>query len=181
MSPSRHSCFMESGVYNRLVEAAKKRNMSVYKYTNELVSRALDLEESGISLESVRSYALLLESLSKYKGRIAVLPFDAVLNTEVPHWEGLGRGLGLLLRQMGKTKEELVSLAASAIKFLFQFMGEVSYGDGMSISFPFLHVEMQKRLVQFAKAFVIALSSSMGLEVEVREEESGLEVKFKAP
>ncbi len=180
MSPGRHSCFMESDVYAKLAEVAKKKNMSVYRYTNELVSHALELEELGVSLERIKSYALLLESLSKYKGRIAVLPFDAILSTEVMHWESLGRGLGILLRQMGRTKEELTELAKLAIAFVFQFIGEVSQTGVMNVSFPFMRVDMQRKLVAYAKAFIMALTNTIGVEVEIIEEESGLSIKFVA-
>lgn len=167
-SDSRHSCFMRNDIYNRLAEIAKKKNYSTYKYTNELISLALDIEEANISLEAIKDEIIMMGQLYKYKGRIIIVPFSVILNTTQSQWADLGRGLGLLIRQMVSNKKDLATLFISTVKFLFSLIGEISVlNNEVIISFPFYTLQIQNKLMESAKVLIESMINVSSISANI--------------
>ncbi len=170
---------MQSDIYNKLAELAKKKKYSTYKYTNELLESALAIEESGISLNDAKDDIIIMEKLYKYKGRIIIVPFATLLNTTQNQWTDLGRGLGLLIRQISQEKDNQITMFISIIKFLFSLVGDIIINNNkLIISFPFYSLDIQNKLIASARETINTIISASSIPANINEEEGQIKIEI---
>uniref|UniRef100_A0A2U9IEA2 Uncharacterized protein n=2 Tax=Acidianus brierleyi TaxID=41673 RepID=A0A2U9IEA2_9CREN len=169
---------MRSDIYNRLSENASKKNYSAYKYTNELVEAALDIEESGVSLKDIKDEIIIMEKLFKYK-RIIIVPLTAISNIQQSQWIDLGRGFGLLIRQMSLNNNQIIPIFISVIKFFFSLVGAISINNNqIIISFPIYPQDIQEKLVSSARDLITSIVDIASISANIQEEKGQIKVEI---
>ncbi|MCG3109856.1 hypothetical protein L3N51_02152 [Metallosphaera sp. J1] len=122
---NRHPCFMDKGLHVKLDQLASSKRMSLYDYTNYLLSNALEIEASGVNLNQVKELIIVLGKISQsYKGTITIAPFS--MTGKEGEWRDLGKRLGIIAKESFQNSREGVMRMC---KFLLEIFGQVQEGD----------------------------------------------------
>lgn len=127
----RQPCFMRKDLYEELKNLATINGMSIYRYTNELLSAAIDIEKNGIRLGLAKDQIIFLSKLiQNYKGTVILVPFVTYRNTDAKSWKELGKAIMAYIYQFSQEKR----VTFMSILYLFlSFIADVNINSTFTI------------------------------------------------
>lgn len=116
----RQPCFMRKDLYEELKGLATANGMSIYRYTNELLSAAIEIEKNGIRLSLVKDQIIFLSKLvQNYKGLLLLAPFNSYKETNLDEWKELGKSIVAYTYQFSDDKKiTLISILYLILSFI---------------------------------------------------------------
>ncbi|QCO31251.1 hypothetical protein DFR88_06040 [Metallosphaera sedula] len=163
---------MDKDLHSRLSELASSKKMSLYDYTNYLLSSALEIESSGVSLESVKELIIVLGKISQsYKGTITIAPFS--MTETSGEWRDLGKRLGIIAREsFQNSKEGVIRMCKS----ILQVYGSIQEsGNTVKIMSPNL---LSENVINNLKDLLEGLLESSSIQGEVIHDKGVLGLKI---
>ncbi|BDC19127.1 hypothetical protein HS5_20170 [Acidianus sp. HS-5] len=162
----RQPCFMRRDIYDEIKRLTEFNGSSIYNYTNDILSSAIQMEKNGINLKNeVWIFILLSKLMSKYKGFMLLVPFDFLKDSELSaeKWKELGRSLMSYVSQLfNNTENSFLSI----LHFFLNFMGDVNvdYEERYIESFsPYF----QGKILDYIKSLIDGMLEAGNLKADV--------------
>lgn len=181
-SPSRRKMLAaQETIANRIVELAKRKDMTVYQTVNDILEQALRVEELGMSLSQVVDERWMLEraqetgftfTIEQLLYRIVEDAYEENSKKSAKVWREMGHWYGKLYQ--AKHEEPIDSFKEALELFT---LGTSEYTLDVSnreLSFSLIGEKLSTGYLEQFSAFVEELFQVLGYEVKDKEIKSGI-------
>ena len=171
----------QEDIANRIVELAKRKDMTVYQTVNDILEQALRVEELGMSLGQVVDERWMLEkaqetgftfTIEQLLYRIVEEAFEQNSNKSTKIWKEMGHWYGKFYQSRNddpleafREALELFTLGTSEYKL------ENSDRD---LTFSFIGEKLTPGYIELYSVFVEELLSVLGYEIKEKEINQGI-------
>ncbi|AWR97312.1 hypothetical protein DFR86_06940 [Acidianus sulfidivorans JP7] len=173
----RQPCFMRKDLYEELKNLANESGISIYKYTNEILEAAIDLEKNGIRLNMIRDQILLLFKIAtNYKGLLLLAPFSIYKESSKEEWRKFGKEIMAYLLQFSNDKR--ITLI-STLSLLLSFIADINVNSTNTIfearSPLFADEELQNTMIEIIEG----INEIAEINIRIEKQYGSIKVKLE--
>jgi hypothetical protein len=180
-SSRRKMLAAQEDIANRVVELAKRKDMTVYQTVNDILEQALRVEEMGISLKHVVDERWMLER-AKETGftftieQLLYRTVDEAYESDKEKYVKIWRDMGLWYGKYYQTKHnDPISAFEEALE-LFT-LGTSEYNlehSGRNLTFSFLGEKLADGYIELFSVFIEELLNILGYKLKEKEINRGI-------
>jgi len=172
-SKKRAPCFMDSELLESIKVESKKRNTSIYRYTNYLIENSLYIENTiGIPLSQVREFLEILKSFIEAGGMIVPVVFlNEYCNSEM--WRVYGKSV---IRSMRNSKKKI---SKSDLLNIFLYFLRLIPGNSISTdnnTLTILSAYLKKSTAECISNFFYSAAETAGYGIKIDIDENYMRV-----
>jgi hypothetical protein len=180
-SSRRKMLAAQEDIANRIVELAKRKDMTVYQTVNDILDQALRVEEIGISLKQVVDERWMLEraketgftfTIEQLLYRTVDEAYDSDKKKYLNIWKDMGRWYGKYYQT--KHKEPIAAFKEALELFT---LGTSEYNlesSGRDLTFSFLGEKLSPGYIELFSVFIEELLSVFGYKLKEKEINRGI-------